>query len=452
MPLTRHAVLSEIANASLFGSFGLFVGTGFSKALTDGNAPSFKELLQQVGHDLELSFDLDDVANLLGKSYPKIALEMAKRLIGEDAQSGDTQQSMQKALLVFKNAVCKNCDLTADEEIANVYREVVKRIPIQWVITTNYDFILEDIISNSIYLLPNQLLNPRSDYVPIYHLHGHIRSPENIVITESDYVGLFSPTEYRQLKLNLLLAESTTLMLGYNLGDVNVQTAIEWSRVFKREKRLLTESYQSLVIQALYVPESAAAEPYYGDNGEVILETSNILDLLNEVREIIDGKKIEHSESQELLDLWMDKDKFAKVIADDKGARTEFIETIKAFPRSYDVQTLLKFLRAVLEPIWGLAREDGGFGHYDRFLNVLLDILENIPVSNTHPSLFAYLAERLDDVGYYISPDGMRRIGDSWSATQTWQARRKAIPEPMRAGLADYANSHHRYRLRDLLQ
>lgn len=450
MSLTRQDVLSEIANAALFGSFGLFVGTGFSKALTNGLAPSFKELLSLVALDLELQVNLDDPANL-GKSYPRVALEMAKSLVGEDIKSGNAQQSLQKGLVVLKTAVCNNCNLVADENLAVQYRQVFEAIPIQWVITTNYDFILEDVIPNSIYLLPNQLLNLRNDYVPIYHLHGHIRSPENIVVTESDYVGLFSPTEYRQLKLNLLLAESTTLMLGYNLGDVNVQTAMEWSKVFKREKRLMTEDYQALVIQALYVSENPAAEPYYGDGGEVIIETANIFELLTEVKEIIDARKLEHAESRELLNIWMDKDKFASVIADDKGARAEFIATLQSFPRSYDVQTLLKFLRAVLEPIWALAREDGGFPHYDRFLNVLLDIIENMPIEDTHPSLFAYLAERLDDVAYFISPRGMRLIGDSWAATATWEGRNAAIPAAMKTDLMNYAKSHKRHSLLNIL-
>ena len=452
MTISRNKILSYIANASLFGTLGLFVGTGLSKSLTDGEAPSFKELLTNVGRDLDLGFDFDDLGNLIGKSFPRIAQEMVDRIASRDYEDDAQDEALRKATGKFKRSICRECNLVSEENIAQTYRDILKDIPIQWVVTTNYDFLLEDILPNSIYLLPHQLMNIRNDFVPIYHLHGHLRSPASLIITESDYVKLFSPTEYRQLKLNLLLAESATVMLGYSLGDVNVQTAIEWSRTFKNERGLKVEEYQSIVIQALFVRDDPKEQPYYGTNGEVIIETSDLAEFLCEIREQIIDRKEEHEASRALFQEWLEEEKSASVIANDEDARGEFVEAIKKFPRSYDVQMLIKFLSDVLEPIWTEARQDMGFEHYDHFLNILLDILENIPVKDTHPSLFAYLAEKFNDVAYYMKPDGTRSRGTSWDATATWQRRKAAVPNRMKKELINYARRHHRYRLRNLLE
>jgi hypothetical protein len=452
MTISRGQILSYIANASLLGNLGFFVGTGLSKALTDGEAPSFKELLTRVGHDLDLGFDFDDLSNLIGKSFPRIAQEMVARVASRYYVHEDREAALRKAAAKFKHSICRECNLVPEQDIANRYREILKDIPIQWVVTTNYDFLLEDILPSSIYLLPNHLMNIRNDFVPIYHLHGHLRVPESLVITESDYIKLFSPTEYRQLKLNLLLAESATVMLGYNLGDVNVQSAIEWSRTFKSERGLQIEKYQSIVIQALFQRGTPRGSPYYGSNGEVIIETSDLSLFLSEIRDTITIRREEYESSRRLFQEWLAAEKTASVIANDSNARSEFIETVKKFPRSYDIQMLIKFLSAVLEPIWTNARQDQGFEHYDHFLNILLDIIENIPVSDTHPSLFAYLAEKLNDVASFIEPDGTRSRGTSWSASVTWQRRKSSIPDGMKKELTNYAKLHHGYRLRDLLR
>lgn len=446
MKLTRNAIFEEIANAALFGSLGLFVGTGFSKSIADHTSPSFHELLSEVCYDLKIDFDFDDPELLRGKSYPRIAQEIVNHI----QENSSSKISMRRAQLKLKRSVCNACDLLPNKKKAEKYRKIFKKVPIQWVITTNYDFLLEDVIPGSVCHLPNQYLNARTDYIPIYHLHGHRRSPSSIVITESDYIKLLAPTEYRQLKLNLLLAESTTVMLGYSLGDVNVQSAISWSTTFTDEHGLNNEDYQSLVVQALYVTKDPREMPYKGNNGETIIETDDLFSFLDEIKDAIKERQEEHNETVNLLNGWLDKE-LSSLIADDSTARDDFIHAITQFPRCYDIQKLIDFLDAVLNPIWDEAREDGGFSHYGRYLNVLLDILVNLPAENIHPSLFSYLADRLDNVATYMEYDGSHTHGSSWEATDIWQSRKESIPKEMTRELTKYAKRHGSYRLLRLL-
>jgi hypothetical protein len=183
-------------------------------------------LLRTVAKDLKIPLDFEDAATVRGKSYPQIATELI-RLSHE--KSG---LSLDDATAQFKDTVARRCDLHAKPILRNAYRQQLPRAQAVWIITTNYDFILESILHDAVSVLPDGVLLPRADLIPIYHLHGHRLSPSSIVIAEADYVALLGPAQYRQMRLALTLTESTTVMLGYALGDVNVRTAMEWSKTF----------------------------------------------------------------------------------------------------------------------------------------------------------------------------------------------------------------------------
>jgi hypothetical protein len=96
---------------------------------------------------------------------------------------------------------------------------------------------------------------------------------------------LFRPSEYRQVKLALTVRESTTVILGYGLGDVNVFTALDWSQnVFRLDK----SRYPRDVIQIIK-NENPANDPYRDENGIMIVETESLSDFFEEfipIREV----------------------------------------------------------------------------------------------------------------------------------------------------------------------
>ncbi|MEP7011281.1 MAG: SIR2 family protein [Acidobacteriota bacterium] len=444
-PPSREALLGNLADAALFGSFGLFVGTGLSRALTKGTALSFKDLLVSVSRQLGVDLDFEDVDIVCGKSYPQLAEEIAQLL----SQSKNCSYS--EATLGLKRAICRACDLQADASLTTRYREAMELIRVQWVITTNYDFILEDLIPNSVSLLPNELLIPRVDFVPIYHFHGHVRSAASIVVTDSDYIRLLAPTEYRQLKLNLLMAESSTLMLGYSLGDINVKTALEWSRAFGAEWGLRAEAHQSLVVQALYKPGATReTEPYFGLNGEVIIEVGDLSVILGEVSKAIETRRLEYTDQKGMLADWINVIP-AGNLADDDDLRIAFLDLLSRLPRLYDLPAVIRYLGAVLDPIWERARADCGWSHYDRFLCVLLDVFRTLPTRQIHPSLLSYLGDQLDYLSWYIDSEGRTTLGTSFAASRTWLGRKEEIPKETWKALVDFATYRSRYRLLNLL-
>ena len=97
----------------------------------------------------------------------------------------------------------------------------------------------------------------------------------------------------------MTIKESTTLLIGYGLGDVNVLTALDWSRnVFKAAET----TYPSDVIQILWT-ESPKETPYRDKNGMVIFETEDLSAFFDEFKVVREHQLKQEKANQEALEL-----------------------------------------------------------------------------------------------------------------------------------------------------
>lgn len=162
------------------------------------------------------------------------------------------------------------------EEVGNMIPEVDP----SWVITTNYDFVIECmVLDRGMQLGPNDTFSAQKGQIPILHFHGHRLDPDSIVITQEDYAGLFRPNQYRQSKLPLQIKESTVVSLGYNLGDPNVLMALDWSKnVFHSQHLHIPSEFVQVVRKA-----NPKSDPYRDRNGILVLEVAEIKNFLEEL-------------------------------------------------------------------------------------------------------------------------------------------------------------------------
>ena len=236
-------------------------GRDFPKAVLNTKhtvALSWGELLEKACQKMEV-----DYASIGkdGVDYPHIASSIVNSYAlanGTDFQTASAKLKQEAA------------GLTAwypDKARRDTFSTYLKQVKPAWIMTTNYDMILESLLTGrSISLGPNDQLSSPAGTIPIFHLHGVRSNPSDIIITRKDYVTLSRPTEYRQIKLALTVRESTTLILGYGMGDVNVLTALDWSRnVYKSE----SSSYPNEVIQIVYC-KSPKTNPFRDHNSIVI--------------------------------------------------------------------------------------------------------------------------------------------------------------------------------------
>ena len=440
---TKQDVYKFISSAVSYGNLGLFIGTGFSKAVLNNDrsqiALSWNELLEKVSYSLDI-----DYKSLPrdGIGYPEIA---SKICLAYAEKSG---RSYYQALSDVKRKVANLTSWYPNFEKRVEFWNYFDHLSPSWIITTNYDLVIESLLTGkSIPLGPNdQLTNPKY-VIPVYHLHGLRTNPEEIVISQEDYVSLFRPNEYRQIKLALTLKESTVLLLGYGLGDVNVLTALDWSKnVYKGG----TIDFPQDVIQVLR-KTNPNETPYRDRNGILIVETDEITHFFSEyveVRKLEIAKEIKNNEtllgiqkvfnapSQGVIDKFID----------DADFRSSLIRFLSNSPLHL-ASGFISLIDKCLTETWARSEPKNAFEGYNQNLGLLLDILTGFSTKNIPPALLHTTAYGLERVAFYV---GAAR-GESWAAARTWSNRKSEISTDMVAELNNIANQYEYGNLKRLL-
>lgn len=407
--------VEKIAEGVIYGNLGLFVGAGLSMAVMNRAgepvALSWPQLLAQCA----MHFDTDfDTLYEPGSSYPQIASKLSRIIAHKNKISPEA------ATIELKQAISDLTSLYPDTASRETFGKFFHSLEPKWIITTNYDTVIESLLTGIGHSLSpeDQLLAPVGT-IPVYHLHGIRTNPSSIVITQEDYVSLFRPNEYRQQKLPLTIKESVTLLIGYGLGDFNVLTALDWSRnVFNTNG---PSSYPNDIIQLVRTdkPRDAA----YVRDGIYIIEFKDLRTCLQEICDYVDDRKEESKRVTKRLRRLESKyanptDDMIASFADDEDARNTILKNLNESKHSY-INGFLELLSRSLDEVWRKARRSGAFHEYDNYLNILLDIIENVDVDTCPPALIQHICYGLDKVGYYIGPG----FGEAKAAYRTWMKR-----------------------------
>ncbi len=440
--LKRDEVLKIISSAASYGNLGLFVGAGSCKAVLNDEedvALSWAQLLEKASEQLEVNYY---AIPKQGAGYPEIASRVCQ------AYAHSKHKTFSQGASRLKQAIASLTCWYPDRERIEKFGTYLDSLSPSWVITTNYDLVIEALLTGrSIPLGPSdQLTNPRG-IVPVYHLHGIRTSPEDIIITQEDYVSLFRPNEYRQIKLALTVKESTTLLLGYGLGDVNVLTAIDWSNnVFLGEKR----DFPHDVIQVIR-KENPRQSPYRDRSGIWVVDTNDLVNFFEEYMAVRDTEKKKEEETKNAIQ------KLSQALADPNTSLIDrFIDdekyrktAIRILSRSpiHLVSGFISFLDKCIDETWKRSEPRGAFEGYKQNLSIILDILTLFDVDKIPPALFQTAAYGLQRVGYYVGTD----TGKSWSAAETWKNRKRELSTEMVKELKNVADQHSYHNVKHLL-
>lgn len=453
---TRTELIEQISAASLAGTLGFFVGAGFSKSLTRGTAPGWGQLLQSVASDLGLADPLASPQDIVGTSFPRIATQMATALESTlpPPFSADPILRRDEAIRRLKLQVCRKASLVADPTVLTQARSLFDALEPAWLVTTNYDFLAEDCLRHPETLLPDQVLRSRRGTTPVFHIHGHIVNPTSIVITEDDYAQALHLSDYRRARLGMLFAESTTLMIGYGLGDVNVQTALHHTRAFRDISDELRPADLGHLVFVHRTP-TPQSEPRRGAWGETIVDTHEILDFLQELVAARSPIAAYWEQVKQFIAAHLGQPQASLAFVNDQVWRNGFINSVRSIPAALGAGDVVRFVQGALSGVSQQATTAGGWTHYKTWLAVVLDIMELWPLGTMPPQLFEYIASELRMLSPLIDPQNRGFIiGYAQEATNLWHIRSKAIfsarPELLRA-LRTHAERESAYALEAIL-
>ena len=96
------------------------------------------------------------------------------------------------------------------------------------VITTNWDFLLENLFPDfKVFVGQEELLFSNPQVIgEIYKIHGSASDPSSMVLTQEDYEEFAAKNPYLAAKLVTIFVEHPILFLGYSISDPHIQAII----------------------------------------------------------------------------------------------------------------------------------------------------------------------------------------------------------------------------------
>ncbi len=272
---------------------GLIVGSGFSKAvISDGDksARNWKELFEDLTEYLNASdfgdeerpfIDIDEELSN-GSTLPQIATKVCKLLAEKRKISYEESKNE------IKKIISALVDWVPESDTVGLYKNLFENLNIKWIVTTNYDEVLEAILGEKGYTIdPNQPLTAPSEMIPIYHVHGNRKNYPRLIVTHEDYVPLFKPGNYRESKLFTMMAEAPVLILGYSLSDLNLLSALEQSKQIFKE----VDNFPVVLTNFVSDKKDLGYQQEQFDGGKYDqIDINSISDFLKSLDLLIEGK------------------------------------------------------------------------------------------------------------------------------------------------------------------
>ena len=188
------------------GKLIVFVGAGVSK---NSGLPDWKELIKDYA-------EYRGIKKFTSKEYLTIPEEVFERYgslkyyeIAEKRFSGK----------YFPNSI----------------HRILKKMDLTYIITTNYDTLIEDKIKNLQIVSKDEDLPYTNSNRMLIKMHGDFEN-KNIVLKKSDYDNYEKNFQLISTLVKGLFTTNTVLFIGYSYSDTNVQQIMNWIKEILKEK------------------------------------------------------------------------------------------------------------------------------------------------------------------------------------------------------------------------
>ena len=418
----------EIAYAAASGRLCLFTGTGFSKAVSANTAPSWQGLLETLCSLLPAPNNSNLKAALFPTGLPNpLPLEEAAQVIDIEL---------------------RNIGKSAHDEIANIIRGLAlvgDNKPISdfvesntfEVVTTNYDKLFQQLaIKAGPQTITPGLPIPRSSAkIQVYHVHGSIDSPGNMVVTSDDYFKFLNRDSYFAKKLSTILHENTVVILGYSLGDTNLKTILSDYKGFSRS---------NVIGGNIFLFSRGAVDQhikdYYAHSFAIrVIDQTEVLDFFRQINLALpDAVKCAESSKENIKKVLYEKHSYTDNYLQIESSFFEIVSSISAIGVSLNSPDVVAILGCIVEKKIGFTNQYGAwpqYGHLAKWLTYLASLIDIRGTSMQD----AFLAAALK------SMETMSRgqeLGYSWQAYRTWYAGWPSVTPDNRNLLRTHITGH----------
>lgn len=407
----------DIATSLHTKSLTLFVGTGFSKYMTNGTAPSWLELLVQCTKEIDKEdkllnqlFNVDSSGDVKEAIYE---LTICAQILEIEFKKKRKDIKQTVANIIKSTINKKTIDTDKLYELQNFFIEH----PEINIVTTNYDTLFSDfIIPNSSRVIIEGSTMPRINVGQnIYHIHGCIIKPDSIVLTLKDYYNFQNSNNYFSRKFYTLLQETTVAILGYSLGDFNLNTILSEVKNSKRETFRKTDLY---FVNKAAIPD-VISKFYSLTYGIRVIQYHPIDNFFKSV-------EAEFDKAKDLID---SVENLKDVVHGTATYTDEFLKLRIALPTilvqasSIGIETndslFLKTLLIILQKKKNYTTEDNAWVQYEHLADWLIEVASAVVIKGSQiESDFCELAK----YSFKKCSKGLWK-GYSWHAWKEWNSR-----------------------------
>lgn len=413
----------EIAFAAATHRLCLFSGTGFSKAVTENKAPGWQELLEKACDSLHNGASIKSALFPAAGNNP-LSLEESAQVIALEFAKIDKDIHIEIANQIGA------LKLSGDN---SAIVDFLQKNPIR-IVTTNYDKLAEQLCDpvRCQSITPGFPIPRAPADVKVYHVHGSIDSPRNMVVTSDDYFKFMNGESYFSRKLSTVLHENTVVILGYSLGDTNLKTIISDYKGFSRNH---------VMGGSLFLVSSSKVDQHVKDYyahcyGIRVLDGITVHSFFQKVTESLSMVSKETDTAIKALKSVLFKGgNFNDAYLKTEQSFLEITSSVAAIGRSIDDPAVVAALDKVIQKkiaFTGIRDAWKQYAHLANWLCHLGSILEllNTSIQNTY----------LDAVLRSMTTMSKSRsvVGYSWYAYDSWDRLWQEILAPNRKLISDF--------------
>lgn len=412
----------EIAYAAASNRLCFFTGTGFSKAVSNNQAPSWQGLLEKV---CDLTANPEEIKESLFPStgIAPLSLEEAAQAVSLELLKSDKNIHQEIATII------KAIDIDGDNtDIIDFLSKKSFRV-----ITTNYDKLVQKLIGEQeCHTITPGLPIPRSlARAKVYHVHGSVDSPENMVVTSDDYFKFINSESYFSRKLSTTLHENTVVILGYSLGDTNLKAIISDYKGFSRNHVIGSNIF--LVSRSSV---SQHVKDYYSHcYGIRVLDDMDVHVFFRTLNTYMPEAESYSSESiSNINKVIYEGHSYNDSYLNVENSFFDIISSIAAIGLSIDDQRVVDALGKVIESKKTLTRGNGAWEQYTHLARWLIYLASILELKGTTLETI-YLEATLKSMN---TMSRTLTIGYSWHAYKSWNNRWSSIIPSNRVLIKNY--------------
>lgn len=411
----------EIAYAVASKRLCLFTGTGFSKALTDSEAPSWQQLLEKVCESTNLSEAIKEA--LFTKTGTKgLSLDECAQVISVELTRQGVNIHKAIAKQIGELELSNNCLATKQFFKKESFR----------VVTTNYDKLAEEIAGAECQTLTPGRPVPRSNSrVKIFHVHGSVDVPERMIVTADDYFEFMRADSYFSRKLSTVLHENTVVILGYSLGDPNLKAILSDYRGFVRNHAV----GGSIFFVSRCKVDQRVVDYYAHCYGIRVIDETGVEDFFKAIKRNSVQAKNSYEKNNAALE---------NILSGSMTLNDDFLKLEQSFYQivlavgtsggSLNDSKVVNLFAKIIDKKRNFCRVDGAWEQYEQlaawltYLGSLVDV-RNTAVEKTYLSAVEYSMAHMSKE---------LKLGLSWHAYKFWDGRWSSIISDNRALISEY--------------